>query len=113
LHGQNEAVDKDPVYLDRPDTVPHMDSGGWSAVADASIQVFFTSSPLPTKIVPSSSLSWRSSPWNWSVVRVSCFVYSFRVSLSDLRSALELELGIWAWHLGLSLALGLKLGTWV
>jgi hypothetical protein len=35
--GQNEAIGKDPVYLNRPDTVlPHMYSGGYSAVGDAS-----------------------------------------------------------------------------
>ena len=41
LGGQNEAIGKDPVYLNRPDTVlPHMYSGGYSAVGDAS--KFFT-----------------------------------------------------------------------
>ena len=35
--GQNEVVGKDPVYLNRPSTVlPHLYSGGWSAVGDAS-----------------------------------------------------------------------------
>ncbi len=35
--GQNEAIGKDPVYLNRPATVlPHMYSGGYSAVGDAS-----------------------------------------------------------------------------
>jgi hypothetical protein len=36
--GQNEGViGKDPIYLNRPSTVlPHMYSGGWSAVGDAS-----------------------------------------------------------------------------
>jgi hypothetical protein len=43
--GQNEAVGKDPVYLNRPGTVlPHMYSGGWSGVCDAS-KCFFL--PVP------------------------------------------------------------------
>jgi hypothetical protein len=35
--GQNQAIGRDPVYLPRVDTIlPHMYTGGWSAVVDAS-----------------------------------------------------------------------------
>jgi hypothetical protein len=35
--GQNQAIDRGPVYLPRVDTIlPHMYTGGWSAVVDAS-----------------------------------------------------------------------------
>jgi hypothetical protein len=74
-----------------------MDSGGWSAVADTSIQV------LTTKIVPILAF--------FTLELVSCT--SILLRLFFPRLALGLELGTWAraWHLGLSLALGLKLGA--
>jgi hypothetical protein len=35
--GQNQAIGRDPVYLSRLDTIlPHMYTGGWSTVVDAS-----------------------------------------------------------------------------